>query len=65
MKNIVEGSKERVSAGFLQTGQATFNLFHINEVQLGFKTFTWQSLNRALIFFTAVNSCYCLIIFFM
>lgn len=47
---------------FLKTGQATFSLFHINEIRLGVKIITQKSLNRALIFCTAVNSnCYYLI----
>lgn len=62
LKNVFEGDKE--SAGFLQTGQATFSLFHINEIRLGFKIFTQQSLNHALIFFIAVNDNYYFVGFF-
>lgn len=36
--NIFEGNK--MCAGIPQTGEATFSLFHINEISLGVKIFT-------------------------
>lgn len=62
LKSTFEGSKE--SAGIPQTGQATFRLFHINEMRLGFRILTQQSLNHALIFCTRVNNnCHHLVFF--
>lgn len=62
LKSVSEGNKE--SAGIPQTGQATFHLFHINEIRLSFKILTWQSLSHASIFCTRVNNnCHHLVFF--